>query len=108
MAPKSMGDEAPTMGCFAIARLQYGGGGDWYAGPSMLANLHTRVQKDLKLKTCTEENVVQLSDPNLFRYPILFMTGHGQVTFSAEERRLLRLYLLPMTITAFPNRFAKK
>jgi Domain of unknown function (DUF4159) len=80
--------------CFAIARLHYGGGGDWYSGPSMLVNLQARVQKDLQVKTCPEEKVVRLADPDLYRYPILFMTGHGQVTFSSEERRVLRMYLL--------------
>jgi Domain of unknown function (DUF4159) len=80
--------------CFAVARLQYGGGGDWYAGPSMLPNLHARLKRDLLLEVCKEEKVVRLSDPDLYRYPILFMTGHGQVVFSQEERRILRQYLL--------------
>ncbi len=80
--------------CFAVARLKYGGGGDWYAGPSMLANLQARLKKDLQIKTCVQERIVALLDGDLYRYPILFMTGHGNVTFSEEERKVLRTYLL--------------
>jgi hypothetical protein len=80
--------------CLAIARLQYGGGGDWYSGPTMLINLQARLQKDLKIKTCLDEKSISLSSPDLFRYPMLFMTGHGNVSFSSEERRILRVYLM--------------
>ncbi len=86
--------EAATPACFAVARLHYGGGGDWYSGPSMLPNLHNRLRRDLKLETCAQEKSVSLLDPELYRFPILFMTGHGQVTFSASEQRALRQYLL--------------
>ena len=80
--------------CFAVARLKYGGGGDWYSGPSMLVNLQKRIKSDLGLETCSSERVVGLLDPDLYRYPIVFMTGHGNVAFSEEERRCLRQYLL--------------
>lgn len=91
----SMAEAAASKpGCFAVARLQYGGGGDWYAGPSMLPNLHARLRRDLGLETCAQEKTISLLDPKLYRYPILFMTGHGQVTFSPSEQRALRQYLL--------------
>jgi len=79
--------------CFAVARLHYSGGGDWYAGPTMLVNLQSRLHRDLGLNTCSEEKTVTLLDPDLYHYPILFMTGHGNVAFSSEERRILRQYL---------------
>jgi hypothetical protein len=90
-ALKNAANMAP---CFAVARLHYGGGGDWYAGPSMLPNLHARLQKDLGLKTCPEEKTVGLMDPELYRYPILFVTGHGQIKFTEAERRILKHYLI--------------
>ena len=80
--------------CWSLARLKYGGGGDWYAGPSMLVNLSKRLRSDLGLPVCAEEHVVGLLDGNLYAHPVLFMTGHGNVAFSEEERRVLREYLL--------------
>jgi len=80
--------------CWAVARLKYGGGGDWYAGPSMLVNLSKRLKSDLGLDACADEHQVALLDGNLYDFPILFMTGHGNVSFSEEERKILREYLL--------------
>lgn len=80
--------------CWSVARLKYGGGGDWYAGPSMLLNLSKRLRTDLGLPACSEERQVAVMDGNLYEYPILFMTGHGNVAFSEEERKALREYLL--------------
>lgn len=79
--------------CWAVARLKYGGGGDWYAGPSMLVNLSKRLHADLGLPVCADERAVTLLDGNLYDFPILFMTGHGNVSFSDEERKVLREYL---------------
>jgi hypothetical protein len=87
-------ETAPSGKCFAVARLKYGGGGDWYAGPSMLVNLSKRLKSDLGLPACADERQVALLDGNLYDYPILFMTGHGNVAFSEEERKVLREYLL--------------
>jgi len=86
--------KAPQEKCWAVARLKYGGGGDWYAGPSMLVNLSKRLRSDLGLNACSEERQVAVMDGNLYEYPILFMTGHGNVAFSEEERKVLREYLL--------------
>lgn len=85
---------ASTGKCWAVARLKYGGGGDWYAGPTMLVNLSKRLKSDLGLPACPDERQVGLLDGNLYDYPILFMTGHGNVAFSEEERKVLREYLL--------------
>lgn len=84
----------PSGKCWAVARLKYGGGGDWYAGPSMLVNLSQRLRSDLGLPACADEKQVALLDGNLYDYPILFMTGHGNVAFSEAERKVLREYLL--------------
>lgn len=80
--------------CGSVARLKYGGGGDWYAGPTMLLNLSKRLKSDLGLPACLEEQSIGLLDGNLYKFPVLFMTGHGNVAFGDEERKVLREYLL--------------
>ena len=80
-------------GCFPLARLKYGGGGDWYAGPSMLPNLAKRLKADLGLNVCPQERTVELLAPNLYETPVLFMTGHGRMEFSPEERQALKDFL---------------
>jgi hypothetical protein len=87
-------DRSVPSKCWSVARLKYGGGGDWYAGPSMLVNLSKRLRSDLGLPACAEERQVGVMDGNLYDFPILFMTGHGNVAFSEEERKVLREYLL--------------
>jgi hypothetical protein len=77
-----------------IARLKYGGGGDWYNGPSSLPNLTAAVRKETTLPVCDTVAVVQIMDPNFFHYPFLYMTGHGNVRFSPEERIRLRSFLI--------------
>lgn len=93
-AKPSIGSNPSQEKCWAVARLKYGGGGDWYAGPSMLVNLSKRLRSDLGLNACADERQVAVMDGNLYEYPILFMTGHGNVAFSEEERKVLREYLL--------------
>ena len=80
-------------GCFQLARLKYGGGGDWYAGPSMLPNLAKRLHADLGLDVCPEERVVEPLAGNLYETPVLFMTGHGRMEFTPEERVVIREFL---------------
>ncbi len=80
--------------CFSIARLQYGGGGDWYTGPTMLPNLKRRLEKDLALEVCAEEAVVTPLSGSLYDHPILFATGHGGFSLDPEEAEALREYLL--------------
>jgi len=79
--------------CFTIARLKYSGGGDWYGNPTSLPNLFKKVKAALGSDICLEEKTVQLMDANIYEYPILYMTGHGNVSFSPEERKVLRQYL---------------
>lgn len=79
--------------CFPLARLKYGGGGDWYAGPSMLPNLGARLKADLGMDVCPGERVVDPLSADLSRAPVLFLTGHGRVSFTPEERVALRAFL---------------
>ncbi|MCL2690098.1 MAG: DUF4159 domain-containing protein [Chitinispirillia bacterium] len=85
----------PVTACqLTIARLRYGGGGDWYTGPSMLPNLVTGAKERTKLPVCDTTAVVEISDQRLFHFPFLWMTGHGEVRFSAQERLRLRKFLI--------------
>ncbi len=79
--------------CWTIARLKYQGGGDWYSNPTSLPNLFNRLKKDLKANICPKEETVELLDAKLFEYPILYLTGHGKIHFSDEERKELKKYL---------------
>ncbi|MDH4038682.1 MAG: DUF4159 domain-containing protein [Candidatus Krumholzibacteria bacterium] len=76
-----------------IARLKYAGGGDWYADPSSIPNWLSEFERRTGVKTFKEEKVVTLTDENLRAYPFLYMTGHGTVKLSHEERDALRAYL---------------
>lgn len=78
---------------FTIARLKYGGGGDWYNGPTEIPNLLAFIRTHTPIQTAQEEAQVEISDDNLFAYPVIFLTGHGNIHFSEEEVRRLRLYL---------------
>jgi len=78
---------------FTIARLQYRGGGDWYSDPSSLPNLLTFIRKHAGIDAAPEEARVQIMDEELFSYPFIYMTGHGNVSFAAEEVVRLRQYL---------------
>jgi len=77
-----------------IAILKYNGGGDWYANPTALPNLvefcneniHTTIKKNIE--------TVEINSLDLFNYPIIFMTGHGNVIFSEVDAKNLRNYLI--------------
>ncbi len=76
-----------------IARLKYSGGGDWYNDPSMIPNLCAEINARTSTRASLEQAVVAVSDDELFRFPFIFMTGHGNVTFSDSEAHRLRAYL---------------
>jgi hypothetical protein len=76
-----------------IARLQYEGGGDWYANPSSLPNLLAAFRERTGILAARREVNVRPLDPVLRDFPYLYMTGHGNVAFSAPERNALRDYL---------------
>lgn len=77
-----------------IAKLKYNGGGDWYANKTSLPNLIAFCNKNLKTNLAQEEDVVEVGSKELFSYPFVHMTGHGNVTFSYSEAQNLRNYLL--------------
>jgi len=75
-----------------IARIKYGGGGDWYSNPSSIPNLLKFTQRETGIATSEGEAVVELTNPKLFQYPILYMNGHGNISFTAREVEMLRQY----------------
>ena len=77
-----------------IARLQYEGGGDWYANPSSLPNLLSAIRERSGISVSRSEVSVRALDPSLSDHPYLYMTGHGNVAFTPSERTALRSYLL--------------
>ena len=77
-----------------IARLQYDGGGDWYANPSSLPNLLAAIRERTSLKVEKNEARVKLTDDQLWDYPFLHVTGHGNIKLSDVEVTKLREYLL--------------
>jgi hypothetical protein len=90
-APEAQG--SGESGELVLARLQYGGGGDWYNDRSIIPNLTREVNLRTEIRASEEEMIVELTDPELFQHPFLFMTGHGNVRFSEEEIARLHLYL---------------
>ncbi len=77
-----------------IALLQYGGGGDWYANPTSLPNLIRFCNTEIHTTLNTKPQTVKPGSVDVFNYPFLHMTGHGNVFFTSEEALNLRKYLL--------------
>jgi len=78
---------------FSIARLKYKGGGDWYNDPSVIPNMLMKLSKVTGIRCEKKQRVVSIMDDALFEYPFLFMTGHGNVRFTADEAARLKHYL---------------
>jgi hypothetical protein len=78
---------------YKMARLKYNGGGDWYGDRTALKNLIQFCNDNLKTNFEPEEEIVEAGSAQMFNYPFVFMTGHGNVIFSAQEARNLRRYL---------------
>lgn len=77
-----------------IALVKYGGGGDWYANPTSLPNLIKYCNANINTRINSKPATVEPGSPNLFSYPFLHMTGHGNVVFSDSEITNLNKYLL--------------
>ncbi|MCE7038915.1 DUF4159 domain-containing protein [Dyadobacter sp. CY312] len=77
-----------------IAKLKYGGGGDWYANKTSLPNLIKFCNTELKMNINPVEDVVETGSTDIFGYPFVHMTGHGNVVFTDSEAQNLRSYLL--------------
>lgn len=77
-----------------LAILKYKGGGDWYSNPTALPNLIRYSNNEVDTKLKDKPATVEVGSVNIFQYPFLHMTGHGNVVFSNEEAQNLRTYLL--------------
>ena len=77
-----------------IAKLKYHGGGDWYANKTALPNLISFCNKNLRMNLADEEEIVEVGSLEIFLYPYVYMTGHGNVIFSDDEAQNLRNYLI--------------
>lgn len=77
-----------------IAKLKYGGGGDWYAAKTALPNLIAFCNRELGTNIAPEEDIVEAGSKDIFLYPYIFMTGHGNVVFTPAEAQNLRNYLI--------------
>lgn len=84
---------AQDVNTFSIARLKYGGGGDWYADEQSLTELIRYVKEQTLLDIAPREDVVELSSDKVFTFPYLYLTGHGNVRFTSDEALRLRRYL---------------
>ena len=79
---------------YKMAKLKYNGGGDWYGDRTALVNLIKFCNENLKTNFQPEDDVVEVGSSQLFNYPFVFMTGHGNVIFSEQEAQNLRKYLV--------------
>lgn len=77
-----------------IALLKYNGGGDWYANPTALPNLIKFSNQFTATKIISKNAVVTPSSPDLYSYPFIHMTGHGNVVFNDLEVAILKNYLI--------------
>jgi hypothetical protein len=78
---------------FTIARLKYAGGGDWYWGSSAIPNMLDFLKENTNIPVKHEEVRVSLMDEELFSYPFLYLTGHGNIRFTDRELERLKNYL---------------
>ncbi|MGB4773702.1 MAG: DUF4159 domain-containing protein [Daejeonella sp.] len=83
-----------TLPGYKMAKLKYNGGGDWYANRTALPNLINFCNKNLGTNFDTDEAIVEVGSGDIFNYPFIYMTGHGNVTFSDQETQNLRKYLM--------------
>ena len=77
-----------------IANLKYGGGGDWYSDPTALPNLARFCNEQMGSLINPDVPYIDVGSPEIFNYPFVHITGHGNVLFSASDAQNLRNYLL--------------
>jgi hypothetical protein len=77
-----------------IALLKYSGGGDWYANPTSLPNLVEFCNENIQTNIDPEPATVDVGSPEIFNFPFVHMTGHGNVVFSNQDIKNLRDYLI--------------
>ena len=76
-----------------IAQLKYDGGGDWYANPSALKNLIKFTNQNIATNIISPYDIVDINSDDIYSYPFIHMTGHGNVVFSDTQIKRLRNYL---------------
>ena len=82
-------------GSVKIGLLKYNGGGDWYANlETSLPNLIKFCNKNLHTNIDEKQGIVEVGSPDIFNYPLVHMTGHGNVIFSQHDVENLRSYLI--------------
>ena len=86
--------EIQSENLFKISRIHYSGGGDWYANPTALPNLIAFSNENIGTNIKKEPATVEVGSSDIFNYPFLHMTGHGNVVFNTNETENLRNYLL--------------
>jgi hypothetical protein len=77
-----------------LAKLKYGGGGDWYANRTALPNLAKFCNQHLGTAFSADEAIVEVGSSDIFNYPYVYMTGHGNFVFNGTEAANLRTYLI--------------
>jgi hypothetical protein len=77
-----------------VAILKYSGGGDWYANPTAIPNLVAFANQNIKTNITKNPQNIVISSEDIYNFPILFMTGHGNVYFSDEDATNLKSYLI--------------
>jgi hypothetical protein len=76
-----------------IALLKYNGGGDWYSDPTALPNLIEYCNENLKTKIYPEPSTIEIGSPEIFNFPFVHLTGHGNIILSESDAMNLRIYL---------------
>ena len=86
----------PAQGLYPlkIAKLQYEGGGDWYSNPTSVPNMVEYLRKNTNIQVDPQEYLVKPGGTQIFQYPYVYMTGHGNVLFSDEDAKNMRNYLI--------------
>jgi len=79
---------------FKIGLLKYNGGGDWYANPTALTNLVRFCNKNIGSNISNDIETVEVGSSDIYNYPFIHMTGHGNVVFSNDDAQNLRNYCL--------------
>lgn len=79
---------------FKIAKVKYKGGGDWYANKTALPNLVNFCNTNIKTNINPSDAVVEVGSPEIFNYPWIYLTGHGNVVFTDAEAENLKKYLM--------------
>ena len=94
LLPALIASSASAQGSYKLAVLKYAGGGDWYSNPTSVPNLVKFCNAQLNMSISTDVPTVDVGSSELFSYPFVHMTGHGNVTLSAKEAENLRTYLV--------------